>query len=249
MPQSPSAAATAPAPVEDAGRPATDGGPDRVSPGAGPGGAVRARAVPAARRVPGPDLRGVRAGRRQRRRGHQARSRRRPGALPAPRARALGPDRVGRPAAGPGLRLPVPDGPVLPGHARRRTCRPGWRSGAGRPRSCSRPSSGMYRLARALGVRSSWGRLAAAAAYALAPRNISELFSISAELLPVAVAPWVLLPLVTGAAPRLAAPRRGAVRSSRCCSPAASTRPPPWPCCRSRRCGCSPASGVRGARP
>ena len=48
------------------------------------------------------------------RRRHQARPRRRPGPLPAPGPARLGPAHRLRPAAEPGLRLPVPDGAVLP---------------------------------------------------------------------------------------------------------------------------------------
>ncbi|SHF59240.1 arabinofuranan 3-O-arabinosyltransferase [Jatrophihabitans endophyticus] len=70
---------------------------------------------------------------------------------------------------------------------------------------------GAYRVARRLAITSSWGRLAAAATYTLAPRTLSELFSISAELLPVAAAPWVLLPLIDGA--RGGSPRRAAALS------------------------------------
>lgn len=70
---------------------------------------------------------------------------------------------------------------------------------------------GAYRVARKMGIASPWGRLAAAGVYTLAPRTLSELFSISAELLPVAVAPWVLLPLITGA--QRGSPRRAAALS------------------------------------
>ena len=55
--------------------------------------------------------------------------------------------------------------------------------------------------------------MAAGLAYALAPRMLSELFSISAELLPVAVLPWVLVPLVRASAERGGSPRRAAARS------------------------------------
>ena len=57
---------------------------------------------------------------------------------------------------------------------------------------------GVVRLARLLGVAGFWPRVAAGLAYALAPRMLTELFSISSELLPVAVLPWVLIPLVRG---------------------------------------------------
>ncbi len=70
---------------------------------------------------------------------------------------------------------------------------------------------GVVRLARELGIETFWARVAAGLAYGLAPRMLTELFSISAELLPVAVAPWVLLPLVSGS--RAGSTRRAAARS------------------------------------
>jgi arabinofuranan 3-O-arabinosyltransferase len=71
---------------------------------------------------------------------------------------------------------------------------------------------GVRRLAGLLGVPGFWPPVAAGLAYALAPRMLTELFSISAELLPVAVLPWVLIPLVrgsTGGSTRTAALRSG----------------------------------------
>jgi arabinofuranan 3-O-arabinosyltransferase len=70
---------------------------------------------------------------------------------------------------------------------------------------------GTVRLARLLGVRGSWPRILAGLAYALAPRMLMEIGVISAELIPVAVAPWVLIPLVSGS--RGGSPRRAAARS------------------------------------
>jgi arabinofuranan 3-O-arabinosyltransferase len=58
---------------------------------------------------------------------------------------------------------------------------------------------GMVRLARLLGATGFWPKVAAGLSYALAPRMLSELGSISSELMPVAVLPWLLIPLVTGA--------------------------------------------------
>ena len=55
---------------------------------------------------------------------------------------------------------------------------------------------GMWRLARALGVRNGWAALFAATAYALSPRFVEELSITSVEVWPMAMAPWVLLPLV-----------------------------------------------------
>jgi arabinofuranan 3-O-arabinosyltransferase len=70
---------------------------------------------------------------------------------------------------------------------------------------------GTYRLSRRMGVDAFWPALGAGLVYALAPRVLSELTSISAELMPVAVLPWVMIPLVDGAAG--GSPRRAAARS------------------------------------
>jgi len=71
---------------------------------------------------------------------------------------------------------------------------------------------GARRLAGLLGVPGFWPSVCSGLVYALAPRMLTELFSISSELLPVAVLPWVLIPLVRGSrtgSPRLAASRSG----------------------------------------
>ena len=70
---------------------------------------------------------------------------------------------------------------------------------------------GAYRLARRLGVDRFWPAVVSGLAYALAPRMLSELTSISSELMPVAALPWVLLPLVDGS--RRGSPRRAAAWS------------------------------------
>jgi len=70
---------------------------------------------------------------------------------------------------------------------------------------------GSYLLSGRLGVRGFWPRVAAGLVYALAPRTLSELTSISSELLPMAALPWVVSPLVDGA--RGGSPRRAAARS------------------------------------
>jgi arabinofuranan 3-O-arabinosyltransferase len=70
---------------------------------------------------------------------------------------------------------------------------------------------GVVRLARLLGVAGFWPRVVAGLVYALAPRMLMELGTISSELLPVALAPWVLIPLVAGS--RDGSPRRAAARS------------------------------------
>lgn len=70
---------------------------------------------------------------------------------------------------------------------------------------------GVARLSRALGVRSDLACILAGFAYALSPRMLSILGSISIEAWPSAVAPWVLLPLVVGA--ERGSPRRAAALS------------------------------------
>ena len=55
---------------------------------------------------------------------------------------------------------------------------------------------GMWLLTRALGVRDPWARLVAAIAFAAAPRFVAEIAVTSVEVWPLALSPWVLLPLV-----------------------------------------------------
>lgn len=54
---------------------------------------------------------------------------------------------------------------------------------------------GLRRVARAVGV-GPWGAAAAGLAYGLVPRHVTEIGTRSAEILPGAVIPWALLPLV-----------------------------------------------------
>jgi len=65
---------------------------------------------------------------------------------------------------------------------------------------------GTVRLVRLLGIEAFWPKVTAGLVYALAPRMLSELGSISSELMPVAVLPWLLIPLVIGS--RRGSPRR-----------------------------------------
>jgi arabinofuranan 3-O-arabinosyltransferase len=67
---------------------------------------------------------------------------------------------------------------------------------------------GLLLLARAMRIGSEPTRQVAALAYALAPRMLTEVGSLSAEMLPAVLLPWVLLPLV--AADRVGSPRRAA---------------------------------------
>ncbi len=71
---------------------------------------------------------------------------------------------------------------------------------------------GMQRLAAELGMRSRLAQVAVGLTYALAPRTMSELTTISSELLPVVVLPWMMIPLVRGSdrgSPRVAAALSG----------------------------------------
>ncbi len=55
---------------------------------------------------------------------------------------------------------------------------------------------GLLRVAEALGIGSPTSRVLAAAAFALSPRVLTTLGSISSETLPIMLAPWVLLPTI-----------------------------------------------------
>jgi arabinofuranan 3-O-arabinosyltransferase len=67
---------------------------------------------------------------------------------------------------------------------------------------------GMLALSRALRIGSEPARLTGALAYALAPRMLTEIGPLSAEMLPAVLLPWVLLPLVR--AEKIGSPRRAA---------------------------------------
>ncbi|MGC5022712.1 alpha-(1-_3)-arabinofuranosyltransferase domain-containing protein [Micromonospora sp. DT47] len=71
---------------------------------------------------------------------------------------------------------------------------------------------GVLLLARVLHIGSEPTRCAAALGYALAPRMLTEIGLLSAEMLAVALLPWVLLPLA--AVRRLGSPRRAAALSA-----------------------------------
>ncbi|SPM33335.1 integral membrane protein, partial [Mycobacterium rhizamassiliense] len=60
---------------------------------------------------------------------------------------------------------------------------------------------GLLRVAEALGIGSPTSRLIGAAAFALSPRVLTTLGSISSETLPIMLAPWVLLPTILALRP------------------------------------------------
>ncbi len=71
---------------------------------------------------------------------------------------------------------------------------------------------GMVRLSRHLGVDSPTARVSAGLAYALSARIVTELGPVSVESWPMALAPWLVLPLVIGSA--RGSPRRWAAVSA-----------------------------------
>lgn len=68
--------------------------------------------------------------------------------------------------------------------------------------------AGALTLARALRIGTEPARYAGALAYALAPRMLTEIGPVSAEMLPAVMLPWVMVPLVR--AGRIGSPRRAA---------------------------------------
>ena len=89
---------------------------------------------------------------------------------------------------------------------------------------------GIIRLAEALGIGSRSSRIIAATAFALSPRVITTLASISSESMPMMLAPWVLLPIVlafraSGPVVRLSAPEGTYSRHWRG-TPLANSAPP-----------------------
>ena len=71
---------------------------------------------------------------------------------------------------------------------------------------------GVVRLARQLGVANEPARIVAGLAYVFAPRMVTEIGVLTTEVLPFALAPWVLIPLVSVAQGRVTR-RRGAALS------------------------------------
>ena len=81
---------------------------------------------------------------------------------------------------------------------------------------------GLLRVAEALGIGSPASRVIGAAAFALSPRVLTTLGSISSETLPMMLAPWVLLPTILA----LRGAAAGRAQAARC---ARSPRRPGWP--------------------
>ncbi len=180
--------------------------------------------------------------------GHQARPGRGPGrASSAGRAAAGTPQGRLRAAAEPGLRLPVPDGPVLRCSATGAGCRPGWSSGCG-GRCCSSSRSSGW---------SGWP-----GGWASAPRRPGSSPALGLRAGPADAhrarrrsrsrccrwrwRPGCCVPLVARRARRLAAP------GGRCCPALAvalrrrgQRRRDARGRCRCRCCGCSPAGRAR----
>ncbi|TEX52055.1 MAG: hypothetical protein B7C55_02380, partial [Actinomycetales bacterium mxb001] len=70
---------------------------------------------------------------------------------------------------------------------------------------------GVVRLSRYLGIGSPVACIAAGLAYALAPRMVTEISVVSVEVLPYAMAPWVVIPLAAAATGRLGSRRAAAL--------------------------------------
>lgn len=70
---------------------------------------------------------------------------------------------------------------------------------------------GVERVAAALGIGTPWTRIIAGIGYALSPRMLTVIGPTSVEVLPMAMAPWIVLPLIRAA--QGASIRRAAARS------------------------------------
>ena len=74
---------------------------------------------------------------------------------------------------------------------------------------------GLLRVAEALGIGTRTSRLIGAVAYALSPRVLTTIGSISSETLPMMLAPWVLLPVILALDPQRSLHRATGARSLR----------------------------------
>ncbi|HCA52152.1 MAG TPA: hypothetical protein DEP24_04055, partial [Mycobacterium sp.] len=74
---------------------------------------------------------------------------------------------------------------------------------------------GLLRVAEALGIGTRTSRLIGAVAYALSPRVLTTIGSISSETLPMMLAPWVLLPVILALNPQGPLQRATGARSLR----------------------------------
>ena len=129
---------------------------------------------------------------------HQARPRGRAAGLPRTRRPPVGRRGRLRPAAEPGLRLPVADGSVLRARRPARRARAGWSSDCGWRCVLCVAFIGAAKVTRALGVRSDLACLLAGARVRALAAHAHRVGASSIEVWPMALAPWVLLPLVIG---------------------------------------------------
>ena len=172
---------------------------------------------------------------------HQARSGDRSRGAAGPGAPPLGPVRRLRAGPEPGVRLPVPDGPVLLGG------RPALLAGVGGPAVwwaglLLAAFLGFVALCRELGLGSQ-GAASSAGSPSPCHPDPDTLGPISVEAWPSALAPWVLVPLVAGVV--AGPPGRAAFSAFAVGRWAGSTPRRPSRSCRSARCGCSPGSPGR----
>ena len=120
-----------------------------------------------------------------------------------------------------------PMGPFFVAGRAGRTSRRGWSSGSGGRCCCAWPSSAsLPAVPSARPGRRPAPRCVAAFAFALTPRITTLVGAVSVEIWPMALAPWVLLPLVRGRPAGLGAARGGAQRAGGGDAAAASTRSP-----------------------
>ena len=112
-----------------------------------------------------------------------------------------------RGAAEPGVRLPVPQGPFFLGRTCSR-CPTGSRSGCGPALLLVAAYEGARRLGLALGIPRGAAVLGGLC-YALSPRLLGAVGVLSGEILPTAVLPWAVLPLVLALTGRLSARSAG----------------------------------------
>ena len=117
-----------------------------------------------------------------------------PGGFPGPELHLWNPTSSVRRAPEPGLRLPLPAGTVLPPRRRRRC--PGLGRAAGLVGVPDRRRLRGHQVRRPRSRHGAGPGVLAGLAYALSPRLLGAVGILSGEVLPSAVLPWVVLPLV-----------------------------------------------------